>query len=709
MVHWAGRGPEKIEGIQAAGRLCRPDEAFVAATPLTVIVVVFGAALVAAWMMRALRAPTVLGFLLAGVTLGPSGLGLISADYGRDQVQFFAELGLVVLLFTVGLEMGPGPLLRTGPRLLAATLVQMALTGLATGLAVRYLLDLEWTGAWLAGLAVSLSSTAIVLKHLSDRDQIDTPAGAVITGILLLQDMAVILALILLPLLGVASGPPGHWTLYLLKIGLALGGLIAVSLIARLVMPGVVSLVFRFGGQELMTLFAIVTACVGAWLASLADWSWPLGAFIAGLLLAQSDLAHQLRAEITPFRDTFNALFFVSIGMLTDLEVFARYPLALTLAVGATVLLKAGLAFAAIRLAGWPLRLALTAGVGLSTISEFGYVLTKEAARFQMITGDFVSVFVIWTVGTMLVGALLLPAAAPVGAAVSRWLETLGQPPARESIALAAQPTEAVSHVIIVGYGVNGRNLARVLLATRIPFIVVEFNRANARLAREDRAEVIVGDAARMSILLRAGLATARALVVSIADRDATRRIVAQAHRARPDLYILARTRYVADLQTLYRLGARQVIPEEFETSIEIFAHVLREFAVPNNVIEQQVTLVRAGQYSMLRGRPTDRDLRTEWLQVLQAAVTQTFMLTADSPACGQTIGQTRLRSRTGVTIVAITRRGTPIANPSPDFRLEEGDVLVLVGTHRQLDHAKAVLGPPAVAEDHDSGPQPAP
>jgi len=189
-----------------------------------------------------------------------------------------------------------------------------------------------------------------------------------------------------------------------------------------------------------------------------------------------------------------------------------------------------------------------------------------------------------------------------------------------------------------------------------------------------------------------AGLATARALVIAIADQQATRRIVAQVHRTRPKLYILARTRYVSELETLYRLGAAQVIPEEFETSIELFAHVLKEFAIPDNIIEQQVTLIRGGRYAMLRGRPSDRALRAEWTQLLEAAVTQTFFLMENSAACGRTIRELDVRAQTGVLIVAVTRDGKPTPSPGPDFRLEAGDVLVLVGTHKQLDAAKAAL-----------------
>jgi CPA2 family monovalent cation:H+ antiporter-2 len=663
---------------------------------LASIVILFGAALAAAWALRVIRAPALLGFLLAGMAVGPFGLGLIP----EHKIHFFAELGLVMLLFTVGLELSPAPLLRMGPRVLVAAGLQIGLTAGLTALLVPLVFPLSGSGAVIIGIAVALSSTAIVLKTLSDRAEADTPAGTLVTGILLIQDLAVILVLILLPLLtpaaeggGAPSGASGAtWWHMLGRAALAFGGLAAATLIGHFILPPLTARVFRHGGRELMTLFAVFMACTGAYLADLANWSWALGACIAGLLLAQTDLRHQLCAEITPFRDVFNALFFMSIGMLVNWTAIWPHAGAIVGLIFATLVVKTLLTFTSVRLAGWPLRLAIAAGLSLSTISEFGYVLVGEATKHDLFAAEMTAAFVAWTVGTMILGALLVPTAGPLSAAIVRRLRS------DRRIAVSPQAGTEPGHVIVVGYGVNGENLANVLRATGIGYSVVELNRGNAERARQKGGRVIVGDATRMSILARAGLARARAVVVSIAENQATRRIVAQARAARRDLYILARTRFVSELDELYRLGADRVIPEEFETSIEIFAHVLKEFAVPDNVVDQQIKLVRAGRYGMLRGRQADRTLRKEWMQVLEAAVTQTFLLEGESPACGRTIRELDLRARTGLTIVAVTRAGRPTTNPSPDFRLEAGDVLVLVGTHQQLDEGRAFLSPGAAS-----------
>lgn len=658
-------------------------------------VLLFGAAVAVAWLFRVLRAPSVVGFLVSGIVIGPSGLQLIT----QDTVSQFAELGLVMLLFAVGLELSPGPLLRTGHRIILGAALQIAFT-LFVGLAlIKASTPSSWTVAFALSLAITPSSVAIVLKPLADMRQTDSAMGRTITGVSLVQDIMVISLMLFLPLL---AGPgEGGLAAGLLRGAASLAGLAVAAVVLRYILPPITNSLVRVGGQELMALFAVMMACAGAWLAARAGWAPALGACIAGMLLAETDIKHQLFADIVPFRDVFNALFFMSMGMLVDLPEASPQWHWIAAAVVVILVIKTLLAALAVRIAGWPMRLAIQVGLGLASISEFGFVLAREAASMNLFPPAAMNVLTAIIVGTMILGTPLVPLAHRISAiflhstAIAR---RRGEPAATDSNLdkpLTDAPCLPGVDVVIIGYGLNGQNLARVLKATGIGFSIVEMNPALASAARADGWRVILGDATRLSILLQAGLASARALVVAIHDQPATRRIVAQARAERPDLFILARTRNVAELDVLHRLGAQQVIPEEFETSIEIFAHVLHHFGIADNVIEAQVAMVRAGQYGMMRGLPDTAARRAELIQLFDATATQTFLLETDSPVLGRSIREVDLRAATGVSIIAIVRDGKPATNPGPDWTFAAGDLLILLGGHKQLDAAKALFSPP--------------
>lgn len=648
------------------------------------VVALFGTAVVAAWLFRVVRAPSIIGYLVTGIVIGPSGLGLIP----EEEVAGLAEMGLVLLLFTIGLELSPKPLLRMGKSLLIAAGLQIGVTAALaagiTGLATPY----DVVPSLVIGAAVALSSTAIVLKQLSDRGETSTVTGMITTGILLLQDVIVIAIMLFLPLLAPVDG--GGWQGAALRGAAGLVGLALAAVFGRHLLSWFLKNIVRTGGRELVALFAVLMACGGAWLAALAGWSPALGACVAGLLLAELDVRHQLVADIMPFRDVFNALFFVSLGMKVNLDLPGSHLFWIAVAIVVTLAGKSVLTALAIRIAGWPIRPSIQAGIGLCTVSEFGYVLGLEAEKLGILPADVLGAFIVFAVGTMLVGAGMVPLAGPASLRLAR----------RFGVAdgADASPSDEAGthHVVIVGYGINGQNLARVLRSTHIHHTVIEMNPQLVAAAQEAGAEVIVGDAERKTILEHAGIAHAHALVVAINDSGSTQRIVSVARALRPELFILARTRFVSELDALYQLGADRVIPEDFETSIEIAAHVLKEMDIPDNIVEAQIAAVRAGRYGMLRGKPTDRAAHEELMQVLQATVTRTHYVTSDSHAVGKTIAELNLRALTGASIIAAVRNGKPLTNPSPEFVLEAGDVLVLVGAHVQLEGAKSLLQKPS-------------
>lgn len=644
----------------------------------------FGTALVVATLSRALKLPTIIGFLATGLLIGPHALGLID----RESMSAFAEVGLVLLLFVIGLELAPASLLRTGKRLLVAGFVQVFVTASITALCLRPMLG-AWIPAGLMGVAVALSSTAIVLKQLSDMDALRSTTGKVTVGLLLLQDLLVVLVLVLLPLLMPSEAVAvGFWPNLLHAVG-AFALLAAITVAAHFALPTVLYHVLHYGGRELAAIFAVLMACGGAWLAGRAGWPLALGACVAGFLLAKADVRHQLVAEITPFRDVFNALFFISLGMMVNLRLSPSTLFLLLLAIALTLVGKTLITSGAVFVAGWPSRPAVQIGIGLCTVSEFSYVLMREAYRAGLVTESLLGGMVAYAVGTMMVGAILFPLSERMAMGLSMlFRKDRGRDETEDE-----ESPELSSHVIIIGYGVNGRNLTRVLRSTHIPHCVVEMNPSRARAAVNDGAHVIIGDATRMAILRHAGLARARALVVATPDEHAAQRIVAQVRAEDRELYIAVRAYAPRELEALFDMGANSVVSADFEASVEIFSHVLHQFSVPDNVINAQIASVRAGGYGVLRGLSSGRpESVQELVKILRMTATQTLYLSEGMSACGKSLSELDLRARTGVTVIAVVRHDKPATNPPADFRLEAGDVLILLGAHAQLSAAQQML-----------------
>ncbi len=567
---------------------------------LTNGVIIFSAGLIISWLFRAIGAPPVIGYLVAGIFIGPSGLGLIH----QEDVGLLSEFGLILLLFIIGLELSPAPLLRLGRSLFLTSSIQVAM---CVGLVV----SVAWLGyaqgpimGVLLGLIVALSSTAIVLKQISDHGEADTVTGRMTIGILLIQDILVILVMLCLPFLTLGGS---NWQEQIMPSVIGLVGLTVMLLVGRRVLRAFLEKVVVPGGSESLTLFSVVVAFGGAWLTGLVGWSLPLGACIAGLLLAEAGARHQIVADILPFRDVFNALFFISLGMLVDVEVAMGNLGWLSLAVAGTLVLKSGVTALAASLSGWPLRASLQIGIGLCTVSEFGYVLAREANHLGLMSNEIMTLVTAYALGTMLVGAMLVPLARPVAFWVTSILQREKHPTEKQPA-----PSPATSpHIIVCGYGTNGHNLSQILKAAGMPFIVVEISPRLVTLARQDGVPVVVGDASRSTILQHAGLEHAQGIVIVINDVEATARIITQVRTIRPDMYILADTRHVDEIGELYQRGADLVLAQDYETSISLVAHVLRAMHTPDTIIDAHLATLRMNAHLGLPNLSTD-DVATQ-------------------------------------------------------------------------------------------------
>jgi CPA2 family monovalent cation:H+ antiporter-2 len=651
-------------------------------------VVILVASVVVLFASHKLRLSAVVGLLLTGMLVGPSGLRLIA----RESVEVYAELGVVLLLFTVGLEVSLVRLRKNWRAFLVGGGAQvLATAAAAAGIALGF--GIPRGGAIFLGFLASLSSTAIVLKTYTDRRELQSPQGMLSAAVLLFQDFCLAPMIFLVPVLAGAAAGSVAMVAGRVVSGLLVAG--AAFAVARTVMPRILDWVVGTRTREVFVLAALAICLAMALVTSKLGFSLALGAFLAGLIISESQYSHQVVAEILPLRDVFNSLFFISVGMLLDLGDVARsWPTMAALGLGLVAGKAAIMALVAIGL-GFASRVALVTGLSLAQIGEFSLVLAGLGREHALLPPSLFQLCLGAAILTMLATPTLI-AAAPALAERAERVPIPRRARARPRPARTEGEAEPPprGHVIVVGYGVNGSNLARVLQSAGIPFIVLELNGAAVRQGRKQGHPVFFGDAVRPEILRAHGIEDASVCVVGIADQAAARRIVRIARSLSPRLHILARTRVVSEVEELRRLGADQVIPEEFETSVELFSRVLEQYHVPRNVIRAQRQLVRDEAYGVFRrpteyGRPSGRRIA----EILEAALTETFLVIEGSPAAGATLAALDLRRRSGgASVIAVVRDGKAETNPSADLTLRPNDNLVLVGNHAALEKAGAIL-----------------
>ena len=633
-----------------------------------------------AFIFNRLRLPTIVGFMITGVLIGPHSLGLIK---DVQAIEVLAEICVALLLFTIGLEFSVRRLLEMRRLVLLGGGLQVIVTTLlVTGIA--NLLGRQLNEAVFFGFLFALSSTAIVLKSYVDRAEIDAPHGRACVGILLFQDLSIVPMMLLIPILSGREGSAGKIAL---TLGIAVAAIGIIFFAARTIVPYLLYHIVRLRSPEVFIISVVLMSLGTSWLTLQAGLSLALGAFIAGIVLSESEYSHQIVADILPFRDVFNSLFFMSIGMLLSVSALWDDILIVLAWVSALTVGKALIVLAVVRLLGYSLRISTTIALGLAQIGEFSFILAKAGLPQGLLSEPDYQRFLAASILSMIAAPFLIKAAPRIGYALQSVFErgSLLEP---SVIGFDAHEPDLRGHVIIVGYGLNGRNLAKVLRRTGVPYLVMELNAEAVREAHDSGERIVYGDATRKEVLHHIRLEHARIIVLAISDPIATRHTVCLARQMNPNLHIIVRTRYMAEISELRALGADEVIPEEFETSIEIFSRVLREYGITRHVIQRQVAAIRKEGYQLLRMPTLPVVDIGEISEALKSASTETLSVESDSGVIGKTISELKLREKTGVTIIAITRHGHTEINPGPEISLQSEDVLVLLGDERQLDLA---------------------
>ncbi|MBN1336584.1 MAG: cation:proton antiporter [Deltaproteobacteria bacterium] len=632
------------------------------------LAVVFALAVGVLLVCHRLRVPSILGFLLTGVVAGPYGLGLVSAVH---EVEVMAEIGVVLLLFTIGLELSPGEILKLGRQALGGGTGQVGLT-LAGVALIAWLVGLPVGQAVFVGCLVALSSTAIVLRLFQDRAGTESPAGRTSLAILLFQDLAVVPMILLAPLL---AGRAPHASLRPIVVGIvAVGGIL---LLGRVLLPIVLHAVARTRSREAF-LLATLVLCLGvALVTSQVGLSLALGAFLAGLLLAGSPYSLSALQGVLPFRDVFTSLFFVSVGMLLDARILVDQPI---LVLGGTLAVIAGKALVAtvvVLALGVPLKPALLAGLSLGQIGEFAFVLARSGLEFDLLDADRYQLFLAISVATMMATPLCVAAAPWIADRLSRL------PLPRRLLGAGEAPVAGQQepvHLVIVGYGLGGRHLARAAQQAGIGYRVIEMNPVTVREEAARGEPLVYGDATLPAVLEHAGVVEARVLAVVVSDPVAIRRITEVARRVNPALHLVVRTRFVTEVEPLRTLGADDVVAEEFETSVEVFTRVLAHCLVPHEEIERFTEGIRSEGYMALRStEPAVASVRALALHLPDLDVVG-LTVSPGSRLDGQTLAGADLRRSHGLTVLAVRRGKHLTAGPDGSWRLEPEDVAWVFG-----------------------------
>jgi K+:H+ antiporter len=644
------------------------------------LVLIYGIAIVLIVVARRLGVPGIVALVATGIITGPSGLGAVET---KSEVDLLAEIGIALLLFMAGLDFSIAGLRQMWRGVVIGGTAQVVITAtIAAGVAL-FFGSPSSARLTVVGLFIALSSTAIVIRELTLRNQADAPHGRLAVGILLLQDLIVIAFLVVSPaIFGQTSGGEGAGAILLRLAAVLLG----VFLVGRVALPALLRIVSSTG-RDAFSLSVLLASVGTAYLTAELGLSMAVGAFLAGLVLAESEFSHQIHSEVRPLRDLLASLFFISVGMLVEPQALLSAGPAVIALSAVVVLLKAIAATFALLIAGTPLRIALTAGIVLSQIGEFSLVLGRSAVASGTLANSEWQVLLGATVLTMMISPLLVGAAPSLGIRFSR---------ARAASAGADDDVTQDAlrdHVVILGYGMGGRLLARALRDLATPYIILELNGATVRIGRAAGEPIRFADVTAVDSLAAAGVVHAAAIVGVLSDTDASERAVRAIRSLSTSVPIIMRARYRTEAERLRKAGATLAVAEELEASLEVLAQLLSRLRIPGNIADVLLDAFRettaVDTKRPLRARPVTFG---ELPSSINAAPVATHRLVSNAWAVGRTLGQVDLRAQTGVTVMAIRRSGRTVSSPGADFLLETGDDIYMLGDDAEVRLARARL-----------------
>ncbi len=644
---------------------------------LSDIVVIFGLAMLVILLFMRLKLPTIIGYLLTGAIAGPYGLSLVGASVA---VEVLSEIGVILLLFVIGMEFSLRSLMAIKKAVFIGGAIQVFLTIAATTL-LTYLFGFEWNIAVFFGFLFALSSTAIVLKLLQESGQVNTISGRTTLAILIFQDIIIVPFVLFTPML---AGESDNVWLSLVYLALK-GGLVIVLTIlsAKYLIPQLLFRVAKTRNEELFLLSIIVTCFAVAYATSLLGLSLGLGAFLAGLIISESEYSHHATGKVLPFREIFLSFFFVSVGMLFDVSFLFEHLITIVLLVLLTFVVKFIVATIAVKSIGSSFKEAFIVGLSLFQVGEFSLLLAKEGLRFELLDNITYQYFLAISILTMTITPFILKKREDLACRMlnipvpTKIKQRFGD---KEEVPMGEiDNDELKDHLVIIGYGLNGRNLSKAAKSANIPYAIIEMNPETVREEAAKGEPIVFGDAANPSVLEHVNIHKARVIVIAISNNEATKGIVIEIRHHNHNAFLIVRTRYVNEIESIRQLGADEVIPEEFETSIEIFTRVLGKYLVPKRDVETFTADVRSKNYEMFRMFPGENGGGIT-LDVPEINFISLKIEKDSGTYIGKPIKETNLRENARVNIVAIKRGEKTKTEITGDTKIKLGDIIYLVG-----------------------------
>lgn len=647
------------------------------------IIIIFALSSLVNYLFTRIKVPTIIGYLLTGVIVGPKLLGIIKAP---QEIELMAEIGVVLLLFMIGMEFSLNHLFKIRRRVFLGGFLQLSLTTLATIL-LAHAYDLNWKASLFIGFLTALSSTAVVLKILQDRSEITSNYGRTVLGILIFQDVVLVPLMLFTPFLG------GGEIDYSSQLSLlAIKTLVIISFLYvgnRWLMPKLLHQIALTRNQELFMMIVLLICLSVALLTHQMGMPLAFGAFLAGLMISESEYSHNAFGNLITFRDTFTSFFFVSIGMLLDLSFVSDHLGIVIATVAAVVIIKFIVGGFTAFLLGHTFRGTILVGIALSQVGEFSFILAKLGKDFSILDNFYYQIFLAVAIITMSISPFLIM----LGRRISDLLLKL---PVPKWMIDGLFPLKQVdipdlhNHLVLIGKDSRAQNLSKMAKFHNLPYVSIIFDPEIARKRQEKGETVVYGDAFNLPILEKAHVAQAHIIVISIGKLDILKVIIDKVRQLNKHASIVVRTPHIEDIEALYKIGATQVIPEEFETAIDLFERVMANFLLPRNEIDLAVDRIRSDHYGIFLEE--NSNTRYNISKDIPDVEIVPIEVMKDSQIIGKSLAESHLRQMYGITLVAMKRDQKIIDHPRPSLVFYEGDVAYVLGKTEQISKVQELF-----------------